>query len=339
MIEVTSLRSGLVTSAYKEGAGSGSLNTYGGFTGQQDLEYVVEIDSTSGGNEVGEAEFRWRDSDSVWDESTITTTDSTYTLSNGVSISFSSATGNDFELGDKWYFRGMNLFKPGNLIDGDRNSKFRNASGDSTVIIKIDLGAAKEIKALVLYDHNIASGSTITLYGGDSTDFSTGMSTKLTWASGKIIHYLATASTWQYWAVDITSSNVGATVIEIGELFLGSYLEPTDNFEVDAHLPQEILTDPSYRPYGTRKDIYYNRRKRFNLSFPYIRSTDVDNLEAMLDSISDSTAKTYKPFFFNVGSSDLTKTYLVKCDAFEKTWHKAERYTVKFNLEEQLKSA
>ncbi len=61
MLAVSSLRTGIVTSALKEGTGSAILNTSGDYGGSTDLEYIVEIDSIAGGAEVGQATFRWSD--------------------------------------------------------------------------------------------------------------------------------------------------------------------------------------------------------------------------------------------------------------------------------------
>lgn len=339
MIEVTSQRSGFVTAPYKEGQGYGGLRTYGAFTGSQDLEYVVEIDSTASGNEVAQAKYQWRDSDSAWDATGVLTTTATAALNNGISISFTTATGSDFYLGDRFYFKGMNLFKPGNLIDGDRNTRWRAAVNASTGKINVNLGSAQEVKTIILYDHNFASNSTITITGADSTNFSTGFSTKATWNAGKIVHNLATASTWQYWRIDITASAAASTLLELGELYIGGYLQPTDNFSVDGAQPVEIITDTQMNRDGVRKDIFRAQKKRFDLSFPHLRSTDKDNLETMVSALGDSTTQKYKPVFFNIDSTLPNETWLVKVDGnISKTAHKA-RYSVDLTLEEVVKSA
>jgi hypothetical protein len=61
IITISSLRSGVVTSALKSGTGSAILNPSGNYSGGVDLEYIVEIDSIAGGAEVGQATFKWSD--------------------------------------------------------------------------------------------------------------------------------------------------------------------------------------------------------------------------------------------------------------------------------------
>ncbi len=135
MITVSSLRIGLVTTAKKEGTGSAVITTSGNYSGATDIEYIVEIDSIAGGAEVGQATFRWSDGGSVWDASGVTTPAAATELNNGVKIAFTTGAGADFVVGDKWYFKGVNLFNAGKMIDRDRDHRYRSSSLDSDVIM------------------------------------------------------------------------------------------------------------------------------------------------------------------------------------------------------------
>ena len=134
MLSVSSLRNGIVTSAKKEGTGSAVMTPSGNYSGATDLEYIVEIDSIAGGAEVGDATYRWSDGGGTWDASGVATAAAPTLLNNGAYISFASGSGADFVVGDRWYFKGINLFNAGKAIDRDRDHSYRSAGLDSMVI-------------------------------------------------------------------------------------------------------------------------------------------------------------------------------------------------------------
>ena len=133
-ISVSSLRAGIVTAALKEGTGSAVLNTSGNYSGTTDLEYIIEIDSIAGGAEVGQATFKWSDGGGTWNASGVTTSAVNILLSNGIYINWTTGSGADFVVGDKWYLKGINLFNAGKMIDLNRDHRYRSAGLDSNVI-------------------------------------------------------------------------------------------------------------------------------------------------------------------------------------------------------------
>ena len=122
MFTVSSVRTGLVSNALKDGSGSATITTAGNYSGTTDLEYLVQIDSIAGGAEVGQATFKWSDGGGSFDASGVTTDSSPITLNNGVTIAFTSGTGADFVVGDKWYFKGINNFSAGKMVDLNRDT-------------------------------------------------------------------------------------------------------------------------------------------------------------------------------------------------------------------------
>ena len=155
MLSVSSLRVGIVTSAKKDGTGSAVITTSGNYTGAVDLEYIVEIDSILGGAEVGQATFKWSDGGGTWDASGVTTPAVATELNNGVMIAFTTGAGADFVVSDKWYFKGINLFNAGKMVDYDRDHIYRSAELD-TFVIETEglLYIRKEGGDKILKEHN-----------------------------------------------------------------------------------------------------------------------------------------------------------------------------------------
>ncbi len=163
----SSQETGIVGMAVKK-AGTGSGVAYtdnpGAYTGTESLIYTVEIDSIVAGAEVGQATFRWRNSNSAtWDATGVTTASTYVTLENGVRIKWASGTGDDFVVGDQWTIRAAAIYGLANLSSLNRDDVFRTNALDSPCWVKANLGSAENVKAVVILDHNFTSGATITL--------------------------------------------------------------------------------------------------------------------------------------------------------------------------------
>jgi len=317
MLTVSSLRSGIVTSAKKEGTGSAVMTPSGAFSGTVDLEYIVEIDSIAGGAEVGQATFKWSDGSGSWDASGVTTDSTPILLNNGVYVAWATGTGADFVVGDKWYFKGVNLFNSGKMITRDRDDVYRSAALGAPNTITITLGAEAAADALIIFDHNLTSAATITLWGDDAATFdSDGGNAQLietvTWAADKILHYLTTVDrTKKYWQLRITDAANPDLYIEIGELFLGSYMELSRNYREGFSKGFELLFDSNRTPYGVSKKRFYNRQYTFTFPFGCIVAADLELLGTMIDAIAIRSTGELKPFWFNDDSAILANNWLV----------------------------
>ncbi len=303
MITVSSLKNGVMTGSLKEGLGSASLNVSGAFTGAEDLEYIVEIDSTAAGNEVAQASFKWSDGGGGWDGTTVVTSSSNISLNNGVLVNWTSGAGNDFELADKWYFKGYNLFNASKMLDGNRNSRYRSAGLTTADTIIIDLGSAQQIKSAIIYDHNFTSSVSVSLQGATSASFVGGITTSLTFNSEKILHHLSSAETYRYWKIIVNDNANPAGYFEVGELFLGSYFEPSGNFGLGSNRPIDFVENTRYTQYGVRKSRFANLCKKLELNFPKMKSTDCDNFETLLTGITNQDSGLQKPIYFNEDST------------------------------------
>jgi len=343
MFTVSSLRTGLVTGALKTGTGSAVLNTSGNFSGTEDLEYILEIDSVAAGASVGQATFKWSDGGGSWDASGVTTSAVNITLNNGVQVNWTAGSGDDFVLADKWYLKGVNLFNAGKMIDMDRDHRYRSAALESPNTITIDLGTAQEIKALVLYDHNLTSAATILLEGDDAATFdsdagSPQFSESVTWVTEKILHYLSSASTRRYWRISITDVLNSDGYIEIGELYLGSYVELSRYFANGFSEDTEFVMESNETPYGVKRQRYYNSRMRFSFDFKLMAAADVTALRALIAAVADRTTGVFNPFFFNKDDSTPSDFYMVRLDDLTVRHRPVSYYDIPLTMTEVLRS-
>lgn len=343
MIAVSSLRNGIVSSALKEGSGSASMATSGNFSGSEDLEYIVEIDSIAGGAEVGQATFRWSDGSGGWNASGVTTPAAATELNNGVKIAFTSGAGADFVVGDRWYFKALNLFNAGQMIDLNRDQRYRSAALGSPNTITVDLGSAQEIKALIVHDHNLTSGATILLEGDDADTFDSDggnpqFSEAVDWNEEKIVHYLSAAATRRYWRVSITDAANPDNYIEIGELFLGGWLELSQNYVEGFSEETEIIADTNETPYGVGRTRFYNTRLTFEFEFGAMAAADVASMKSLIAAIADRTAGTIKPFWFNKDAAAPNDSWIVTLASLPVRHNTRAYYDMPLTFEEVLRS-
>lgn len=116
MMSVSSAQPGMVGTPAPETQGSAVCYAAGQHSGDQDQVFVVEIDSIAGGSDVGQASFRWkRASSSSWEASGVTTAVNLIDLADGVSVKWTSGTGQDFYAGDRWSILAMRRQGPAML--------------------------------------------------------------------------------------------------------------------------------------------------------------------------------------------------------------------------------
>ena len=302
MFTVSSLRTGIVSDALKDGTGSAVITTAGNFSGTVDLEYLVEIDSISAGAEVGQATFKWSDGGGSFDASGVTTLATPITLNNSVTIAFTTGTGADFVVGDKWYFKAINNFSAGKMIDLNRDTRHGSSALEAPNTITIDLGSAQAIQAMILYDHNFTSAVTLTLKGHTADSWATPDFTEsITYAADKILHYLSSTQTLRYWRLEITDAANTDAHIEISEFFLGAYFEPDKNFRYGTSSRGiSSLIDRNKNKYGVDFKRFYNYQKSFEYLFENI--TDIATFQTMFESLGSRSVGTIKPLFFNEDS-------------------------------------
>jgi len=202
------------------------------------------------------------------------------------------------------------------------------------ITINIDLGSAQEVKALVIYDHNLSSTATITLKGVEPTIFSE----SVTWASGKILHYLSAATTKRYWQLQITDAANTDLYVDIGEVFLGSYMELSKNYSVGFSKGFELLHDSNKTPYGVVKKRFYNKQRVFTYDFRLISTTDLALLETMIDSLAVRSSGVLNSFWFNDDSAVVANNWLVDITAVPESHVAGSFYETSLELTETVKS-
>jgi hypothetical protein len=345
MIAVSSLKLGVVTTALKEGTGGASMTPAGSFTGAVDLEYVAEIDAIGTG-EIGSSTFKWSDDGgATWDATGVATAHTPISLNNGVTVCWPDhATGADFVIDDKWYFKGINLYNPGKMLDGDRDSRYRSLNKTVTQTITITLAAEQAIDALVIGDHNFASW-TLHLWGDDAVTFDSGaggapqVDETITFVANKILHYLTAADrTKKYWRLQLTAGTSADAYFEIGELFLGSYMELSGNYRYGEQINTVFIEDVNKTSYGVDRTQYYNMLEEFTLESSRLPDSDIILIKTMLAAITNQSTKQRKPIYFNHDSSLPSDNVLVEITSVTRQKTFLNQNAMSIGMKEVMKS-
>ena len=340
MFTVSSLRNGLVSDAKKDGTGSATLTPAGNFTGTTDLEYIVEIDSVAAGAEVASATFKWTSAYADgWNATGVATATTDTSLNNGVTIRFASGTGDDFALGDRWYFKGVNLFNAGKMIDLDRDTRYRSAALGSPNTIIVDLGSAQEVKALVLYDHNFTSNVTLTLEGHTADAWGApDFQESVTYNASKVVHYLSAATTKRYWRLSVTDAGNSDSYIEIGEMILADYLEMSQMYTWGPGRNYNAISRVNQGSYRVKSKRFFNLQNALNYHWNKLNDTDITNLETMLEAITDKDTGEIDPVVWNPDTASPNVSYLAEFNGFAYSEIFDGHHTSDMALVEVLKS-
>lgn len=342
MLTVSSQRSGVVTGAAKEGTGSAQMQSYGQYSGESDLMLLVQIHDISAGQEIGQALYRWRTSETAlgaWEASDITTHSTASTLTAGVKIQFVTGTGDDFENLDKWQFRALATWGPARMLNLDRGTVFQTDDSTSVTIV-IDLGTPVNITACVLFGHNLTDDATVTLQAHTSDSwgapsYSQALSVS---ADMPVTQYLD--EEYCYWRMVISDAANPDGYVEIGNLYLGTYMELAVE-TADWGSSEELLFHQAEvkNEAGEVQEAVYAEQFRYSLSYSDIGNDDIDLLQTMFRTLRNTSSGKSTPLFFHRFSDIAGDVYLMRISgSLPRTWSNYLGNSIVLQLEEVVNS-
>lgn len=164
---------------------------------------------------------------------------------------------------------------------------FRTTSATSQTIT-FDLGSAVALKCISILGHNLTTSATITLSGNSSDSWaSPPFTTTITAVTRDIVHYF-TESTYQYWQLAISDASL--SYIEIGRVFMGSYLQVTKPF-INEYT--EDYDENTVQNYSRGGQVYASKGvkiRQYQLTFPYFANAMVQSFKTMLDDVGAHTS-------------------------------------------------
>ena len=308
-ITASSQASGATSRPQKEGAGSANAILGGTYSGQNNLDYYIEIQTTG---EIGVATFKWSDDGGVtFDATGVTTSTAAINLNNGVTVRWTQGSGNDVVLVDTWRFKAYLPYHRRNVLDRDRDTEWRSTAVASE-FLQFDLGSSQQPTVLVILDHNLTGSASIILQASSSSGFGaiTGSWT-IPWQSGRMLHFLGVPLvTAQHWRILLSNPGNPDGYLRISEVFLGGYTRPSLTFElgdfrgrIRAGQRDRSLSGKYYGMVNAELGV-------FDLTFVRLTQTQRDEILAIFDALIDLPNRQVLPVFISPMDTDLSQVYL-----------------------------
>ncbi|MBW2062653.1 MAG: hypothetical protein JRI95_13980 [Deltaproteobacteria bacterium] len=205
--------------------------------------------------------------------------------------------------------------------------------------INIDLGSAQEVKSLILYDHNLTSSAVITLKGDAGADWNDpDFKETMSWNTDKILHYLGAGTTKRHWRIEIDDHDNPDGYVEIGELYLGTFLEPSKNVAMGYGRSLDFLHSASQTSFGVNKKRFYNLRRSWKFQYHLLESEDLDDLINMIEAITDRSTGQMRPVYFNQDPDAASEFYLAEINNLPQSVPFNDLTSVEISLREVMRS-
>jgi hypothetical protein len=171
------------------------------------------------------------------------------------------------------------------------------------------------VNTIIMFDHNLTA-ATLNLYGNVANTWGAPLFTQsVTYVADKITQYITVTQNYPYYQLQITDGANPDAFYEFSELFLGEYLQLTESssFDKNANRPMEFLMESGSTPYGAEVDRFYNIRKSFSYSFPYLlNTTNTASINTMINSLGSKDTGVFKRIFFNEDSEITPDTWMIR---------------------------
>lgn len=321
MMTAGSQAGGVVSGVEKtRGTGTASAYAVGSFSGAQNINYTVQIDSVTPGTSVGQATFRWKTSLSTgWEATGVTTSSALQTLNYTVQIAFVSTGGTDFALDDTFQFFAVAKYGTSNALDLNINSKYRTGATLSTVI---DFGSETTITAFALVNHNLVAGqSTLNLQGNASNAWGAPTyNNAITVTDTNQIEYLN--QKFRYWR--ILPADGALTYFQAGEIYLGTYLQLEKNAWWGSSRGYGYATTEATNAARLHRKKSHGAQAVLTLDYDIQSANDIASLVTLQQALIDSDTGKVNPVFVNLFSDVDTTLFL--CD-----WRNIQDFTQIFS--------
>jgi len=176
-------------------------------------------------------------------------------------------------------------------VQNQRLAKVWRSTSTTGQTIVCDIGSAQDVNTVAILGHNFTSSATLEIQANTANTWVTpGWSTALTCNEGVILKFLAASQTYQYWRYTIEDSTQTDAYVEVGLLWLGTYLtiDPSSllNFTVTKKRSDTVVYGRDRQKYATEGVGW----RSFDLSFPRTGGTALTNVLTMYDTAGNHSS-------------------------------------------------
>ena len=293
----SSARPGMVGAPAPRSEGSATALASGEHTAGQDQVFLVEIDSVVQGQEVGQATFRWRRSDSVgWEESGRPTSIIHQDLADGVRIKWLSGTGADFALGDAWTILAMRAQGGAMLLDRDRDTEWVSLAC-AQESLTLDLGQPRPAPVLALLDHNLTPEAEIRLLADDGPDWECPARARSLACTSP---HLVCLSDWtaRHWRLAISDPANPEGCLRASLIYLGGCFSPSRTFRAGYQRSLVAGRSTTVTDAGKLSGSARGLAQSWQIGFRGLNDADLASFEALFAASHDPASGLLSPLVF-----------------------------------------
>lgn len=178
------------------------------------------------------------------------------------------------------------LLYPEENLHNQRLAKRWRSTDASAQTVVCNLASAQAVNTIAILGHNISSSATLTIEAHTSDSWGApSYTTSLTYNAAAILKFLDASQTYQYWRYTIDDSTNSDGYVEVGMLWLGTYLT-IDPSSLDAFTVTKRRSDQSI--YGRDRQKFATEGvgwRQFDLSFPRTGGTALTDVLTMIDTV------------------------------------------------------
>lgn len=197
-----------------------------------------------------------------------------------------------------------------NIYDTRLSRVYRTDGVASTEYIIFEQTCAANY--MVVVNHNVSSSATIYVEACSSSGFGACFSTTMPWNEDSMYAYVTPSTSNAFWRLRIVGNSTTQAYIEIGYMFLSTYIE-MPGMKPDQAITDETTARVTYSDGGQAygDDGYNYRAPKFN--FPYLTN---DQRLAVRDMWE--TVKTYKPVYVIIWPGSTSEEAPMYCNIEQK---------------------
>lgn len=166
--------------------------------------------------------------------------------------------------------------------------------------ITFDLGAARAIDYIVIFNHNFTDSVTVTIQANSSDSWTTPPVEETLTISDVMLYEFSSSETYRYWRLVIDDATNTDGYLEISKVYIGGYLQMpymSRDQEIPRASTSDVAESPGLQAYGDPGVLY----SYGTINFPVIE----DASKILMETMFNSTDK-YIPYVLLVWENDLT---------------------------------
>jgi hypothetical protein len=172
---------------------------------------------------------------------------------------------------------------PGTNLQEQRLSQVWRSTTASAQTITINLGSALSINTAALISHNLTSSATVTISANTSNSWGSPATTKTIVYNTNIMLNFFNSISYQYWQFSIIDTTNTSGYIQLGRLWLGSYITIDPSSLLDFTVTKK-RSDNVYHNLHRQKFVYKGVGWRsFELNYPSTSEATINLINDMYD--------------------------------------------------------